>query len=422
MVAVFTLLSVLTPLAPSAFADTPFEYVVQPGDTLWDIAVATGTNVEALVKANRISDPSIIRAGQKLALSGDGSDPAGPDPGASPEPAQVTKVPRVPHPPIRGIYMTYFSAASQEYRSHIFDLLDSTSVNAVVIDVKGDRGYVAFPVQIALAQEIGAQDYLTLRDIAGLMASFKARQVYTIARIVAFKDNPLASARPDLAVHDRRTGEIWTDNEGLAWTDPFQPEVWDYNIAIAVEASQQGFDEVQFDYVRFPTDGNVDGAVFSQPSTQETRQSAIQGFLAKARQALRPLGVKLGIDTFGYTAWRDDDMGIGQRLEDLAPLVDVICPMVYPSTFGSGIPDYTYAVAYPYEIVYYSLNRALDRVGPTGVEIRPWLQDFPDYAFDRRKYTAADVLAQMHATYDAGATGWMLWDPRVQYTRAALGP
>ncbi|MDO8690671.1 MAG: putative glycoside hydrolase, partial [Dehalococcoidia bacterium] len=252
--------------------------------------------------------------------------------------------------------------------------------------------------------------------------SFKARHVYTIARIVAFKDDPLASARPDLAVHNRRTGGLWTDNEGLAWTDPFQPEVWDYNIAIAVEAAQKGFDEIQFDYVRFPTDGDVDGAVFSQPSTQETRQYAIQGFLAKARQALKPMGVKLGIDTFGYTAWRDDDMGIGQKLEDLAPLVDVISPMLYPSTFGSGIPDYTYAVAYPYEIVYYSLNRALDRVGPTGVEIRPWLQDFPDYAFDRRTYTAADVLAQEQATYDAGATGWMLWDPRVRYTRAALGP
>ncbi|MDO8688398.1 MAG: putative glycoside hydrolase, partial [Dehalococcoidia bacterium] len=309
--AALAILSALILLPVMAFASSPDEYVVQPGDTLWAIAETTGTTVEALVTANRISDPSFIRVGQKLALSGDGSDLIGPDPGASAEPGQGPRAPRIPHQPIRGIYMTYFSAASQEYRDHVFDLLENTSLNAVVIDVKGDRGYVAFPTQVELAQEIGAQDYLTMRDIADLMASFKARHVYTIARIVAFKDDPLASARPDLAVHNRRTGGLWTDNEGLAWTDPFQPEVWDYNIAIAVEASRKGFDEIQFDYVRFPTDGDVDGAVFSQPSTQETRQSAIQGFLAKARQALKPMGVKLGIDTFGYTAWRDDDMGIG---------------------------------------------------------------------------------------------------------------
>lgn len=360
--------------------------------------------------------------GQRLALSGDASDLPDTGPGQAPAPAPAPRAPRLQHQPVRALYMTFYSIGSQDFRAHIFDLLENTEANAVVIDVKGDRGYVAFPSQVPLASQIGAQDYLTMKDIDDLMAYFKAKNIYTIARIVTFKDDPLARARPDLAVRNGHTGGLWVDNEGLAWTDPFQPEVWDYNIAIAREAAEKGFDEVQFDYIRFPTDGDVNGAVFSQPSTEETRQAAIRGFLTRARQALQPLGVKLAVDTFGYTTWRDDDMGIGQKLEDLASLVDVISPMVYPSTFQDGIPGYRYAVAHPYEIVYYSLEKALDRVADTTVEIRPWLQDFPDYAFDRRPYTASDVLAEKKAAYDAGASGWMLWDPRVKYTRDALAP
>lgn len=409
-------------VVPTALAETPDTYVVQPGDTLWDIAERHGTTVEALTRANRISDPGVIWVGQKLALSGDAPDATEPAVSEAPAPAPAPRPPRIQHPPIRGVYMTFYSIGSREFRAHVFDLLENTELNAVVIDIKGDRGYVAFPSQVSPAAEIGAQDVITMRDVDELMAYFKAKDVYTIARIVTFKDDPLARARPDLAVHNGHTGGLWVDDEGLAWTDPFQQEVWDYNVAIAREAAQKGFNEVQFDYIRFPTDGDVNGAVFSQPSTQDTRQAAVQGFLTQARQALKPLGVKLAIDTFGYTTWREDDMGIGQRLEDLASVVDVISPMLYPSTFADGIPGYSYAVAHPYEIVNQSLNKALDRVGSTGVEIRPWLQDFPDYAFDRRAYTAADVIAQKRATYDAGATGWMLWDPRVKYTRDALDP
>jgi hypothetical protein len=317
--------------------------------------------------------------------------------------------------------VTFFAIGSQSFREHAFDLIQNSELNAIVIDVKGDRGYLAIPTQVALAKAIGATRYPTMKDVEELMAYFKANGIYTIARVVVFKDNPLARARPDLAVRDSRTGGLWIDNEGLAWTDPFRKEVWDYNVAIAREAAARGFDEIQFDYIRFPTDGYVQAAVFSQPSTQQSRLAAIGGFLAQARKVLKPLGVKLAVDTFGYTTWREDDMGIGQKLEELAKYVDVISPMVYPSTFGHGIPGYAYAVAYPYEIVNQSVKRAISRVGDK-VEIRPWLQDFPDYAFDRRPYGVQEVLAQIKGAYDAGATGWMLWDPRVKYTPEALGP
>ncbi len=415
------LLSLVLP-GPTALASDPGEYTVQPGDTLWAIALRNNTTVEALSRANSISDPSFIYVGQKLFLDGaaPGLTPAGPGtpPAATPGPSR----PRLQHKPVKALYMTFFAIGSQAFRDHAFGLIEDTELNAVVIDVKGDRGYVAFPSQLPLAREIGALDYVTMMDIDELMVYLKEKRIYTIARVVVFKDNPLAQARPDLAVRNGRTEGRWIDNEGLAWTDPFKEEVWDYNLAIAREAAEKGFDEVQFDYIRFPTDGDVQGAVFSQEATRESRQAAIQGFLSRARQELKPLGVKVAIDTFGYTTWRDDDMGLGQRLEDLASVVDVISPMVYPSTFANGIPGYVNAVAHPYEIVFYSLDKAMERVGDTGVEIRPWLQDFPDYAFDRRSFAAAEVLAQKKAAHDAGVSGWMLWDPRVKYTRDALAP
>src|SRR5258707_8997554 len=158
---------------------------------------------------------------------------------------------------------------------------------------------------------IGAPGRATLRDLDGLMADPKPRGIYTIARIVTFKDNILANARPDLAITDTRTGKPWIDNEKLAWVDPFREEVRDYNIAIAKEAIAKGFDEVQFDYVRFPTDGKLSAARYSQPNNSQTRLPAIAAFLAKARRELGPLGAFVGADVFGYTAFNENDTDIG---------------------------------------------------------------------------------------------------------------
>jgi hypothetical protein len=170
-----------------------------------------------------------------------------------------------------------------------------------VTDVKGDRGWVPYTSTIPLAREVGAQDRIMIQDIKALMRWFQTHDIYTIARIVVFKDNPLAKHRPEWAVRDRHTGGLWIDREELAWTDPFRQEVWDYNIALAVEAAEWGLDEIQFDYVRFPTDGQVKRAQFSQRSAEESRRSAISGFLARAREALEPYEVSLAVDVFGYT-------------------------------------------------------------------------------------------------------------------------
>jgi hypothetical protein len=292
----------------------------------------------------------------------------------------------------------------------------------VVIDVKGDRGWILYRTEVEQALAIGAQGPGTLRAFDAMMADFKARGIYTIARIVTFKDNILAHARPDLAVIDTRTGKPWMDNEKLAWVDPFREEVWAYNIAIAREAVRRGFDEVQFDYVRFPTDGKLGAARYSRPVNRETRLPAIAGFLARARRELGPTGAFVAADLFGYTAFNENDTDIGQRIEELAPHLDYICPMVYPSGYHKGIPGHANPVVVPYKVVHESVRLIRKRAGGTVARVRPWLQDFRDYAFDRRIFGVPEIQAQIKGSDDAGGVGWMLWNPRNDYTGAALQP
>ncbi|MGH7277766.1 MAG: putative glycoside hydrolase [Candidatus Rokuibacteriota bacterium] len=322
---------------------------------------------------------------------------------------------------IKAAYLTYYGVADRGIRTRVLDLVARTELNAVVIDVKGDRGWIPYRTQVPEALAAGAQGPVIM-DMASLLSDFKQRGVYTIARIVTFKDNVLANARPDLAVIDTRTGQPWVDREDLAWVDPFRKEVWAYNVAIAREAVQQGFDEVQFDYVRFPSDGKLGAARYSKPVNRETRLPAIAGFLERARRELGPTGAFVAADIFGYTAFNENDTDIGQRIEELAPHVDYLCPMVYPSGYHVGIPGYRNPVVHPYQVVYESVRLIRKRAGATNVRVRPWLQDFRDYAFDRRVFGAEEIRAQIRGGDDGGGTGWMLWNPRNSYTAAALQP
>lgn len=327
---------------------------------------------------------------------------------------------------IRGAYMTYYALASEQLRTHVQNLLTTTELNAVVMDVKGDRGYIAYPTTVITATQIGAAKAV-IKDWDTWMQWMEDNNIYTIARIVVFKDEPLAAGHPEWAVIDGETDEIWRDKEGLGWMDPFREEVWDYNIALAVEAAQHGFDEIQYDYVRFPTDGKIKQAGFSNENNQQNRIAAITEFIIRTEAALEPYDVKFAIDTFGLTPWRKDDMGIGQQIDYLMPHLDVLSPMLYPSTFADGLPrlpEYAIAIAFPYEVVNKSVIKAIERaqvVNPD-IEIRPWIQDFGDYAFDRRIYTPEEIRLQMQGAADGGASGWMLWDPRVKFTTEALVP
>jgi hypothetical protein len=331
-------------------------------------------------------------------------------------PVQAVLRPQV----IKAAYLTYYGVGDRGIRNRVLDLISRTELNAVVIDVKGDRGWIVYQTGVELAIAAGARGPATIRDFDGLMADLKARGIYTIARIVTFKDNILAHHRPDWAVTDTRTGQLWTDREHLAWMDPFREEVWNYNIALAQEAIAHGFDEVQFDYVRFPTDGKLSAARYSKPVNKDTRLPTIAAFLQRARREIGSHGAFFGADVFGYTAFNENDTDIGQRIEELAPHLDFVCPMVYPSGYHVGIPGYRNPVAHVYQVVHESVRLIRYRSMASVVRVRPWLQDFRDYAFDRRIFGATEVRDQIRGADEAGATGWMLWNPRNDYTGSAL--
>jgi len=307
----------------------------------------------------------------------------------------------------KGLYLSFYGIGYKCIRESALKLIQETELNALIIDVKGDRGMIPYKSTIPLAAEVGAQQIITVREIDELMKSLKAKGIYTIARIVVFKDNPLALAKPELAVKTQG-GAIWRDKENLAWVDPFKKEVWDYNIEIAIEAAQHGFDEIQFDYVRFP---DASGLQLSMPNTQDNRVKAISGFLAEAKNRLTPHNVFLSADIFGYVCWNLNDTWIGQKLEDLVSNLDYLSPMLYPSGFQYGIPGYRIPVANPHEIVYRSLKRAQERTQLAPTRFRPWLQAFRDYAFDKRYFKDKEIRDQINAATEFGCGGWMLWNP-----------
>jgi hypothetical protein len=333
---------------------------------------------------------------------------------AEPMPAGLTEVRLAPLTP-KALYLSFYGVGSKVLRDPALKMIEETELNALVIDVKGDRGMIPYRSSVALSAEVGGQRIITVRDIDGLLSSFKEKGIYTIARIVVFKDDLLATARPDLAVKTP-SGELWRDRERLAWVDPFRKEVWNYNIQIAEEAARLGFDEIQFDYVRFPDSRSPR---FSQPSTEEGRVQAIAGFLKEAKARLAPYNVFVAADIFGYVCWNLNDTDIGQKLDPIASAVDYLSPMLYPSGFQFGIPGYRNPVQNPYEIIYLSLKKAQERTKISPVRFRPWLQAFKDYAFDRRHFNGKELRDQISASEKFGAQGWMLWNPVNQYTTAA---
>ncbi|WP_416392529.1 putative glycoside hydrolase [Burkholderia sp. LFS061] len=319
----------------------------------------------------------------------------------------------------KAVYLSVYGVNSAAIRDAAVGLSGTTAVNALVIDVKGDRGLT--PYRSTAREAIGAAARLSEhapvdRDFPARLADLHRRHLYLIARIVVFKDDPLANAHPDWAVRDA-AGAAWHDREHLQWVDPFSHDVWQHNLDLAEEAARLGFDEIQFDYVRFP---DARGLRFAQPNTRANRTSAIVGFLQAARTRLAPYNVFVSADIFGYVCWNLDDTAIGQQIESLGAALDYISPMLYPSGFTWGLPGCTNPVADPGQIVRRSLAEARERTGLPGVRFRPWLQAFRDYAFDRRAFDANQIRAQTDAADAADTDGWMLWNPRNRYDAAQL--
>jgi len=315
---------------------------------------------------------------------------------------------------VKGLYLTVYGIASRKLREAALESVRENNLNALVIDVKGDKGFIPFKVDLPLAEEIGANKPILIKDMKALMAGLKEKGLYLIARIVVFKDDPLAAAKPAWAVKNKG-GAVFRDREKLRWVDPFRKEVWDYNIAIAKIAAELGFDEVQFDYVRFPDNR---GTGFSKPAKEESRTEAITGFLKAAYKALEPYNVMVAADIFGYVCWNTNDTDIGQKIKPLVEAVDVVSPMVYPSGYHLGIPNYRNPVQHPYEIIYLSLKKAQERTQVSPLRFRPWLQAFRDYAFGRKIFAEEEMRIQIKAAQDFGSSGWMFWNPRNVYPRS----
>lgn len=315
----------------------------------------------------------------------------------------------------RALYLTSRGVATPRLREDALALIKAGKADALVIDIKDDFGNVVYPSRIPVASQVGARTLTTIPSLAALLADLHRRGVYAIARIVVFKDKPFATAHPDLGV--RSGSGLYRDREGMNWSDPFRRAVWTYNIDIAEEAAAAGFDEVQFDYVRFPDSPSP--LQFAQPSDATSRVTAISGFLEAARRRLVRFNVFVSADFFGYVCWNNTDTGIGQDLSAIAGAVDYLSPMLYPSGFHAGIPGYSNPVENAYQVIYLSLAKARDRLGISPTRFRPWLQGFRDYAFDRRSFDTPLLNDQIRAAQDFGTAGWMLWNASNRYDALA---
>lgn len=337
---------------------------------------------------------------------------------------------------IKAVYLTSWSAGTEKRINYILNLASTTEINAVVIDIKDYSGYISYDIQIPEAERYKSKEK-RIAKINTLIKRLHDAGIYIIARVTIFQDPILAAARPDLAIHASSTGEVWRDNKKLAWMDPAGKETWDYNVAIAKDTAARGFDEINFDYIRFPSDGNLKDTDYPFWDEHTPKHDTIRAFFKYLRESLPD--IKISADIFGITTIRKDDLGIGQLLEDAYEYFDYVSPMVYPSHYAPGTLGYQNPAEYPYEIIKHAMDAAQKRLtamtatttlplassSVSYARLRPWLQDFNLGA----KYNEEMVRKEIQAVYDAGITdgtspelveGWMLWNPSNVYTHEAL--
>ena len=321
--------------------------------------------------------------GFSLSLPGVGGSSSAATAQAQPAPARSPSYPVAPradlryfrdlsYVPVKALYMTAYAAGSPKLFDGMMAVADSTEINGVVLDVKDDTGYVTYAADVPMAREVGLIDK-RIADLDALLTTFREHHIVPIARIVCFKDPLLPQKRPELAVRNT-DGGVWKDGKGVAYVNPYDRRVWEYLVEIAEDAARHGFREIQFDYVRFPSDGNLDTAVY--PGKTGLPEDAIAGFLGFARQRLEPYGVWISADVFGMTLYVKDDVGIGQKLEKVAGAVDIVCPMIYPSHYYAGSYNIPNPNADPYKTITFAMKDATRRMDGTGAITRPWLQDF----------------------------------------------
>jgi hypothetical protein len=321
---------------------------------------------------------------------------------------------------INAVYANLGVLTVPERWNRLIEIADTTEINAIVIDVKQDTIY--YDTQVPFFRNIDGI-ITPIFDPKDLLAELHAHGIYAIARMVVFKDPLVAAGRPDLAVRDEVSGGPWLDMNGTPWVNAFNQELWEANADLGAELAQLGFDEVQYDYIRFPSDGDLRTADFGNDYSQENRRAAITGAVALGSEKVRSAGAVFAIDLFPIIALLGDDQGIGQTLQDLTPLADYVCLMIYPSHFEEGnIPVDGHPNDFPAETVTYTLERSQQWVPGTMKKMRPWLQDFTYPLEGYSEYGPAEVRAQIDAAEAMGVSGWLLWNAAGEFQVSALSP
>jgi hypothetical protein len=311
---------------------------------------------------------------------------------------------------IRGVHV---SMALASLRGKLQQYLALPGLNTIELDVKDENGRVGFlPSAVPLARRTGAAGPYYKAKWAAKLAH--AKGVYLIGRVVTFEDPVLSEQRPELAIRTSE-GSRWLNNSGLGWTNPYDTRVWKYNVDLGVAAVKAGFDEIQFDYVRFPSDGDL--SLIRYPGVHPQPMSwTIPAFVQYARKRLHRLGARVSVDVFGLAATHE--LGIGQLPRRISRYVDAVYPMVYPSHYNPGEYNLSDPDAVPGQTVTHSLLDFQTALEGRKARLTPWLQDFSL----GRTYTLGDVQAQVQAARSLHAHGFLLWNAEGLYDAAALQP
>lgn len=319
---------------------------------------------------------------------------------------------------VKAVYISAWVAGSLKLRNNIIKMIDETELNAIIIDVKDSTGRISFDMANESLRKEGSIEK-RISNVRALTDMLHKKNIYIIARISVFQDPYMTKKRPEWAITKKSDGTVWKDHKGLSFLDPTKKEVHDYIINIAKSAYAEGFDEINFDYIRYPSDGNMKDINYNL-AQGETRAGNIEKFFKYLSiEMKKDTNIPISADLFGLTTEVTDDMGIGQVWEKAFPYFDFIAPMIYPSHYPSGHMGYKNPSSYPYEVINQALKGAIAKTNKILGDInkiRPWLQDFDMGAV----YTKELVKAQMKAVTDNGLSSWMLWDPTNKYTPAAL--
>ncbi|MGL5088668.1 MAG: putative glycoside hydrolase [Cetobacterium sp.] len=325
-----------------------------------------------------------------------------------------------PRVDVKGIYLNIYTIGSSKKMERLIKLAKTTEINAFVIDVKDDNGTLSFEMEASKKFGIPVTKNYPIKNIENFMKTMKENNIYTIARIVSFKDPTYAKANPDKVIISRDTGKPYTNSDGIIWVSAHDRNLWEYNLSVAEEAVKAGFNEIQFDYVRFPASngGKLDTKLNYRNTKNESKPETIQKYLKNARERINSLGGYVSADVYGQIGTFNDDMGLGQHWETVSQVVDYISPMMYPSHYGKGAYGIPVPDAEPYKTIYHSVKDSINRNEniESPAVVRPWIQAFTaKWVKGHIQYNEKEIREQIKAMNDLKVNQYLLWSPSNNY-------